>query len=218
VVAGGNVSSTTGPLCIDITALGEAERVVTRAGARPGERIWVSGAVGKAAAGRFLAAHRDAGLPGPALPGAAALLSAFRRPVPRVALGRALAEIAEVGAMIDTSDGTASDLMHLLDASGAGGRVDIDRLPFPEGLREAAAAAGREPAGWALGGGEDYELLWTAAPAFDRLAPALAARLALPLTCIGEVLPAESGRWLAAGGRRRPLAASGWDHFRGAPE
>jgi thiamine-monophosphate kinase len=212
VVAGGNVSSTTGPLCIDITALGETERVVARAGARPGERIWVSGAVGKAAAGRFLA-----GDPGAAVPGAAALVSAFRRPCPRVALGRALAGIAEVSAMIDTSDGTASDLIHLLDASRAGGRVDAARLPLPEGLREAAAAAGLDPAAWTLGGGEDYELLWTAGPGFDRRAPALAARLAVPLTCIGEVLPADAGRWLAIAGERQTLAASGWDHFRGTP-
>jgi thiamine-monophosphate kinase len=210
VVAGGNLSSTPGPLVIDVTALGDAGRPLTRAGARPGDRVWVTGTVGKAAAGRFLARR-----PGVQVPGRAALVAAYCRPTPRVEAGRTLGGMPALSAMIDTSDGTASDLLHLAEASSAGVRIDADRLPAAPGLAEAAHEAGHGPASWTLGGGEDYELLFTAAAAFDAQAPGLAARLNLPLTCIGEILPASEGRWIFdRGGHRRPLAAEGWDHFR----
>lgn len=210
VVAGGNLSSTPGPLVIDVTALGDAGRVITRAGARPGHRVWITGATGKAAAGRFLARH-----PAARVPGREALVAAYCRPAPRVEAGKALGAVGAVSAMIDTSDGTASDLLHLVEASGVGVRLEADRLPVPPGLAEAAREAGCDPTAWALGGGEDYELLFTAAPEFDGQAPDLASRLSLPLTSVGEILPEPAGRWLLeGGGRRRPLIAEGWNHFR----
>jgi len=213
VVAGGNLSQTPGPLAVDVTALGDAGRVVARAGARPGDGVWITGTVGKAAAGRYLAQH-----PGVRVPGGAALVAAFRRPTPRVQAGGLLGQIPAVSAMIDTSDGTASDLLHLVTASGAGVRLDEARLPVPEGLPEAAGEAGDDPAEWMLGGGEDYELLFTASEAFDPQAPGLAGTLGMPLTRIGEILPASDGRWIVGrGGRQRPLTAPGWDHFRRAP-
>jgi thiamine-monophosphate kinase len=211
VVAGGNLSSTPGPLLIDVTALGDASRALTRAGARPGDRVWVTGTVGKAAAGRFLAQRADVWVPG-----RAALVAAYCRPIPRVDAGRILGRIPDLSAMIDTSDGTASDLLHLAEASGVGVRIDADRLPAAPGLAEAAHEAGWDPAAWTLAGGEDYELLFTAAATFDAQAPGLAARLNVPLTPVGEILPASEGRWIFdGGGTRRPLAAEGWDHFQG---
>ena len=209
VVAGGNLSGTPGPLVIDVAALGDAGRPLTRAGARPGHRVWVTGEAGKAAAGRFLA-----GRTGIRVPGMDALIAAYRRPTPRVEAGRRLGGVREVGAMIDTSDGTASDLLHVVEASGVGVRLDAARLPVPQGLVDAAHEAGCDPAAWMLAGGEDYELLFTADPGFDALAPGLAATLNLPLTSIGEILPKADGRWIVdRDGRRRPLAPQGWDHF-----
>ena len=210
VVAGGNVSRTPGPLAIDVTALGDAGRVVARTGARPGDGVWITGTVGKSTAGRYLAQHPDV-----RVPGRDALLAAFRRPTPRVRAGRLFGETPAVSAMIDTGDGTASDLVHLVTASGVGVRVDEERLPIPDGLAEAARAARADPVGWMLGGGEDYELLFTATGEFDPEAPGLAGTLGVPLTRIGEILPASDGRWIEGrGGHRRPLAAPGWDHFR----
>jgi thiamine-monophosphate kinase len=209
VVAGGNLSSTSGPLVIDVTALGDAGRPLTRAGARPGDRVWVTGEVGKAAAGRFLAGH-----PPVRSSGRDALVAAYCRPTPRVAAGKVLGSMPEVSAMIDTSDGTASDLLHVVEASRVGVRLEVDRLPVPRGLADAAHEAGDDPTAWTLAGGEDYELLFTAAPEFDPYAPGLAARLDVPLTRIGEILPQAEGRWiLDRGGHRRPLAPHGWDHF-----
>ncbi len=209
VVVGGNVSATSGPLVIDITLLGEAGIVVRRSGACPGDGVWMTGAAGKAAGGLFLLHHPDV-----RVPDRDALVSAYRRPVPRVAVGQALAVTGLVTALVDTSDGTAQDLLHLIEASGAGVSLDLTRVPLAEGLPAVAHAAGVDPAAWALGGGEDYELLFTAAPAFAEAAPDLARITGVPLTRIGDVLPPDAGRWLVhSGGHRVPLAAAGWNHF-----
>ena len=146
--------------------------------------------------------------------GAAALKTAYRRPTPRLRAGRALAANRAVTAALDTSDGTASDALHLADASAVGVRLDAARLPLPVGLEAAAAAAGRDPVAWALGGGEDYELLFTARPAFARAAAQVARAAGVPVTRIGDIVSREDGCWIIGhGGRRRPLVAAGWDHL-----
>jgi thiamine-monophosphate kinase len=215
VVAGGNVSATPGPLAVDVTLLGDAAHGVLRSGASAGDGIWITGYTGKAAAGRFLLEHHA-----PSLPGADALLAAYRRPVPRVAAGQALARFAQAGlvtAMIDTSDGTASDLLHLAEASNLGVRLEAACLPLPDGLGDAARAAGVAAEVWALGGGEDYELLFTAPAAFDARASEITAAAGVPVTRIGEVLPDGGGRWVVSpDGRRQPLRPAGWDHLAGA--
>jgi thiamine-monophosphate kinase len=209
VVVGGNVSRIAGPLVIDVTLLGDVRRPLTRAGAKPGDGVWVTGHVGKAAAGLYLLRH-----PHDAVEDGDALVRAYRRPSPRVEVGRALAGESRVTAVIDTSDGTASDLLHLAAASRIGVRLDSARLPLPRGLAAAARAAGQDPLEWALAGGEDYELLFTAAPEFD---PATLARATgVPITRIGEVLEEAGGRWISdRGGNRTPLVPAGWDHLSG---
>jgi thiamine-monophosphate kinase len=211
-VVGGNVSATPGPLAVDVTVLGEAEHPVRRSGARPGDGIWITGQTGKAAAGRFLLERRDA-----AVPGRETLEAAYRRPVPRVAAGRTLGALARSGlvtAMIDTSDGTASDLLHLAEASHVGVLLGAGRLPVPRGLPEAARAAGVPVESWTLGGGEDYELLFAAGRTFDGRAHEVAAAAGVEITRIGDVLPEGEGRWMiTAAGARQPLRAAGWDHL-----
>ena len=211
-VVGGNVSATSGPLAVDVTLLGDAERAVLRRGARPGDGVWMTGHAGRAAAGRFLLAHA-----GTAVTARETLEAAYRRPVPRVAAGQALGNLAGSGlvtAMIDTSDGTESDLLHLADASRVGVRLDAARMPVPRGLPEAARAAGVPVETWTLGGGEDYELLFTATEAFDTRADEAAAAAGVGITRIGEVLTEGEGRWVVtAAGERRPLRPAGWDHL-----
>ncbi len=209
-VVGGNLSGTSGPLVIDVTVLGEAERAVTRSGARPGDDVWITGSVGKSAAGRFLLQHPEI-----RVTGRETLAQAYRRPVPRVAAGKALAATGMVTAMLDTSDGTGADLLHLADASQVGVQLDIARLPVAAGVMDAAREGGQDPAAWTVEGGEDYELLFAATPAFGAEAVRLAARLELALTRIGEILPASEGRWIVeSGGTRRTLSPRGWDHLR----
>jgi thiamine-monophosphate kinase len=213
-IVGGNVSATRGPLAVDVTLLGDAEHPVLRSAARPGEGIWITGSTGKAAAGRFLLEHTAA-----AVPARDTLIAAYCRPQPRVAAGQALGALAGSGlvtAMIDTSDGTASDVLHLADASRVGVRLDAARLPVLPGLAEAARAAGVAADAWTLGGGEDYELLFTARSRFEARADEFRAAAGVPVTRIGEVLEERDGRWVVTReGERRPLLPAGWDHLAG---
>ena len=119
-----------------------------------------------------------------------------------------------VTAALDTSDGTAADVLHLAEGSAVGVLLYERSLPLPPGLAAAAAAAGCDPFAWALGGGEDYELAFTAAPAFARAAPRLARTAGARLTRIGDVVHPRAGRWVVGPqGEPRRLLANGWDHL-----
>jgi thiamine-monophosphate kinase len=117
--------------------------------------------------------------------------------------------------MIDVSDGLAADLGHICDASGVGLRIDAADVPVSDIARQVARQAAGDPFAWALGGGEDYELAFTAPR--DRVAGLIDAvrRVAgTPLHVIGEILPTGEGRTLMlADGSRARLTADGWRHF-----
>jgi thiamine-monophosphate kinase len=208
--------------------MGEVRRDAawTRAGARAGDVLAVTGAPGSAAAFVAIALW---GSPPTRERVPAAIVERFVSPVSRVALARALAATGAVHAAIDVSDGLAADLAHLALASGVGAVLDGDALPADEPLRACArllsAFAGQErgvlPAAEAgllahlqCGPSDDYELLLAIAP--DRLveARAVAAAAGVPLERIGHCT-AESGLSLVSGGTTRPLEANGWDHFGG---
>ncbi|WP_242392080.1 thiamine-phosphate kinase [Anaeromyxobacter oryzisoli] len=197
-VAGGNVSRAS-ELSLTVAVVGAVEpgAALTRAGASPGDLLAVSGTIGDAALGL--------------VPGApAALVRRQRRPVPRLALGAALAGVAS--AAIDLSDGLVADLAHLCDASGAGALVDAAALPRSAAYRR--AVAGRDdPWAPALGGGEDYELLAAIPPTRlpEALAEARAART--PLTVIGRLVRGRGVRVVDPDGRELPLPP-GHDHLR----
>jgi len=188
---------TAGPaLSLAVTVVGEAARPVRRAGARPGDRLWVSGTLGGARAA--LLAWLAGRTPDPGA------RQRFARPEPRVALGGWAARVG-VTAMIDLSDGLAGDVRHLAAASGVRVVVDLDRLPLGPGVREEAARAGQDPAALAARGGEDYELLFTL-PA--ELEPTGAPE---SLTEIGVVEPGEGARLVLEGA---DVTLQGFDHFR----
>jgi thiamine-monophosphate kinase len=205
VLVGGD--TTRGPLSIAVTALGfvPAGAAMRRAGARPGDEVWVTGDPGEAAAG--LAQWRRGETIDPFL------RARLDRPTPRVAAGIALRSAAS--ACIDVSDGLAADLGHLLEASGVGATLELARLPRP-----AALAALPQPARWnfQLGGGDDYELCFTApAAARERVGQALA-RCDTAAHVIGRIDPAPGLRLLDPHGEPWRLAAPGWDHFAAAPQ
>lgn len=198
-VVGGNVTRAR-DLSLTVTVAGAATRPMTRVGARPGDAVLVSGTLGDAALGLS--------------PGAVAALAARqRRPVPRVALGRALAGIAT--ACIDVSDGLLQDLGHLCRASGVGASVRLAELPLSPAYRAATRRA-RDPWAAALSGGEDYELVATVP--VRRLGEALGAarKAGTRLSVVGSVV---AGRGVQVarpgGGRYRPRRA-GHDHLRPA--
>lgn len=211
-VIGGDTCADPERLVLTLTVVGRVEGApVRRSGARPGDAILVTGTLGAAAAG--LAVLERGLLAGPDA-GAAPLLAAHRTPTPRVAEGR-LARAGGASAMIDLSDGLATDLAHIAEESGVGAAVPLPALPIGETTREVARLLG-EPA-WtlAVSGGEDYELLFTAAPAEAAgLTRRIPAETGTPVTVIGEIRPAREGVHFLDDAGRPVEVREGFEHFR----
>jgi thiamine-monophosphate kinase len=190
VVGGDVVAHDT--LVLAVTALGAVATgaAVLRSGAAVGDRVAVVGTLGASAAGLALLERGDVDL----LDRFADLVALHRRPRPAYDLARAAS--AGASAMIDTSDGFAADLGHLLTASGVGAEIDARLLPRPRDLVDAAAALGRDPDEWVMSGGEDH--------AFVMTGPEPAG------VVVGRVVAGSGITWSGA----EPPTASGHDHFR----
>ncbi len=211
-IAGGDTVRSPGGLLLAITVLGEveADRCVSRAGARPGDRLWVTGPLGGSAAG--LAWLQKGGRREDASETIQQAIACHEAPAARLAAGRALALDGIAHAMLDVSDGLGGDARRIAEESGVGVRIEAARVPVHPGASEAARRLGADPLHWALSGGEDYELLFAADPTQDL--EAWAARRGLPgPTCVGEVVVAGDGCTLIApDGSSHPLPG-GYDHL-----
>ena len=196
-------------LTLAITVVGEvaASRLKRRDGGRAGDVVAVTGTLGRSRAGLEMQ-RRDAAVSDEAR---ARALRAYRTPEPRVREGRWLAASANVHALMDSSDGLSTDLTRLANASGCGALIDA--VPVDPVADEIARAVGDDPVGYALDGGEDYELLTAVAPrAFARLSAAFQRRFGRPLLRVGNLRPG-SGLALAGARGERTLRAAGWDHL-----
>ncbi|MFQ5893045.1 MAG: thiamine-phosphate kinase [Nitrospinota bacterium] len=202
-------------MLLSLVLIGEQDEdlVVARSGASPGDILCVTGTLGDAAFGLALLEEgvRAAGAP----PDIQWLLHRHVAPLPRVLIGRRIAEAGLASSMIDLSDGLATDLKRLCAASGVGARIDLARLPCSSPLKELAPTRGLDPRIVALRGGEDYELLFTVPPE-ERAALDQEARKPGPLiTPIGTMTDAPEGVVVVEpDGRVRPLSEEGFNHFR----
>jgi thiamine-monophosphate kinase len=210
---GGNLSRSPGPVVIDVTATGSVHprKVLTRAGGRPGDELYVTGALGAAAAGLRLLER--AASPAAELENAAReCVGRYERPTPRTRCGLIVGRSRGAAAAVDLSDGLAAGVRLLAQASGTGAVVDASRVPVHAGAAKLADALGEDALRLAIAGGEDYELLFAVRPRRRRAFLAAMKRAGgLPVTMIGQ-LTREPGVWLAGGNDRSPLS-EGFNHF-----
>jgi thiamine-monophosphate kinase len=194
-LAGGDTAQSPAGILADIIVLGSvaAGQAILRSGARPGDLIYVTGKLGEAVADLYRLQRGEKLRPG-----------AHRKhfyPEPRVAIGRYLREHQLASAMIDISDGLSTDLGHICEESGVGAVIRADAVP--------RAVRGDEGLQFALHGGDEYELLFTARP--NCRIPKTLARV--PITRIGEIARGKQMIVLLPDGSRKPLLARGWEHF-----
>jgi thiamine-monophosphate kinase len=214
---GGDVSRTPERIIIDSILIGEAERsrAVRRSGARPNDHIFVTGALGGAAAGLRLLERgtrlrkkrprstRDRAVED--------LLLRQLRPEPRVRWGAVLGEERLATAMIDISDGLSSDLAHLCRSSRVGARIDASRIPIDPPVTSLCGRRALDPLLLALHGGEDFELLFTIRPRDLSWLPR--GMGGVPVTYIGDVTDEPGRIRISEGSRIWTLEPKGFMHF-----
>jgi thiamine-monophosphate kinase len=201
---GGDTVATAGPLSLSLMAIGElpTDSALRRNGARAGDHIYVSGRIGDAGVG--LGILRD-GLKGGAAADRDHAVRRYRRPEPRLALGRSLRELAS--ACIDVSDGLIADLTHLAEQSSARMTLDLDRIP----VSPLADLIGGPRA--AIVAGDDYELLFTTAPENEARLFAAAGDVGVAVSCIGRVTEGQGVEVLDQSGNAVSLGRGGYRHF-----
>jgi thiamine-monophosphate kinase len=203
---GGNITRTPGPMVLDVTATGTVHRrkILTRAGARPGDELYVTGMLGEAASG-LMRLQQDHG----ATEGTARYL----RPDPRVRAGILLGRNRAATSCIDLSDGLADGVRQLAQASSVGITVDAAAIPVAPQMREWLSAEGIDAVELALRGGDDFELMFTARPRQAGRLRAVRRHLGdLPITRIGTVT--RSPRLLVKDSRGQRELPEGYQHFR----
>jgi thiamine-monophosphate kinase len=214
VIVGGDTSSSPAGWLVNVTLLGAtARRPLLRSTARVGDVVAVTGSVGRSRAGLALLEGGAETLPLEAA-ARADVVAAHLRPRPRVAEGRWLGEASGVTAMIDVSDGLATDAAHVAEESGVGARIAVDHIPVAASARAVAAALGGDAVGWATSGGEDYELLVVCArEALEALADGLRRATGTELTAIGEIVEAAAGVTFVDGRGAAVPVTAGFEHF-----
>jgi thiamine-monophosphate kinase len=211
-LVGGNITQTSGPLTVDITAIGSVKprRILTRAGARPGDEVYVTGTLGEAATGlQRLQAAAQTGLDWPS----DSCVVRYLRPQPRVRAGMLLGRNRAASSCMDVSDGLADCVRQVAEASGVGITLDASAIPVSAEVREAQVRWGQNPLAPALSGGDDYELFFTVRPAHRGRLRAVFQQVGdLPITRIGVVTKGRNLLVRDADGTR-PIP-TGYQHFK----
>ena len=217
-IVGGNISRSPGPLVVDVTAVGSVRRrcVLTRAGARPGDVVYVTGTIGDALVGlKSLQRKADESPAVPSRDGGrdvGVCEERYLRPVPRMRAGTLLARQRVASACMDLSDGLADGLHQMAEASGVGIRIDAGAVPVSNIAREWLDAEGVGAMPAVLSGGDDYELLFTVRPSRHGRLRSILRMLQVNVTQIG-VVTRERRLSLQTPGGTIPLPG-GFEHFR----
>jgi thiamine-monophosphate kinase len=205
-VLGGDTVATPGPACFSLTIIGTVPpgQALHRRGARIGDDVWVSGSIGDGALGlRVLQGKLPADAEG-------YLARRYRLPEPRLALGQALRGVAR--AAMDVSDGLVQDLGHLCRAAGCGAEIIAYAVPLSAAAR-AALAADAALLPLILTGGDDYELLFAAAPEDAEAVQAASIKAGVPVARLGRFIAGEGVVVRDASGAAITLPHGGWSHF-----
>lgn len=211
-IVGGDTVASPERLVLNVALLGEvrAGGAVYRSGARPGDGVYVTGPLGAPAAGLYV--YENPVLPYP--PEAAEYCRlAHNVPNARVKAGMFLAKCG-VSSMNDISDGLASEVHEICEASGVGCLVREDKVPVDRRVRQVAEVAGKDPLQWALYGGEDLELVFTAGlQAADRIMKESQAQ-GFMIYHVGDIITQRAVLLEKPNGYKAPLSKGGYDHFR----
>ncbi len=217
-LVGGDTCGSQKGMVISVTILGEVEksRVLTRSGARPGDSIFTTGTLGDSAAGMEILRSKKSKVKSKKKKARSqesrvmSLIQKHLRPTPRVDEGRKIALSGCASAMIDISDGLSSDLGHICEQSGVGAEVYADKIPISTELKQHSGGLKNTVLHYALAGGEDYELLFTA--------PEMKLRklsgLKMQATEIGKIIKGKAVHLVDGSGNMRCLSPLGYDHFR----
>jgi len=208
-LAGGNITRSPGPLVIDVTLTGSVRRrdLLRRAGAQPGDGVFVTGSVGAGLAGLEWLRSAESGIEG-----MDASVERYRRPMPRFRIGAVLGRARVASACMDLSDGLADAARQITDASHVGIRIAAESLPVDDGARNWFETHGRDAAAAAASGGDDYELLFTVPrKRAGRLRHVRQHARGVPITRIGEIT-SERDAVLVRDGKPEPLPP-GFVHF-----
>lgn len=213
-ILGGNISKGE-QLVIDIFMMGEVkpDELLLRSGAKPGDKILVTGTLGIAAAGfellknkKLIISDKDR----------SELILKQTSPIPRLTEASVIAQLQLATSMIDISDGLASDIRHICDQSKVGAEIYEDKIPLNKSTIQIARQLKRDPLTFALTGGEDYELLFTVQEKnADKIISSVNEKTGTPVSIIGEILPQNAGvKMKKKNGNHISLSLHGWNHFK----
>jgi thiamine-monophosphate kinase len=208
MLVGGDTVSTPGPMTLSVTAIGEVAQgaMIERSGAKAGDDVWVTGTIGDAGLGLRILKGMEGGLGR----GASALVRRYRVPEPRLEFGLRLVGLAHAG--LDVSDGLAADCGHLAEVSRVAVELAAEGVPLSPPAA-AAVRTGRATLGDLLTAGDDYELVFAAAPASRARLAALGEATKTRVTRIGRIIEGKGIRVMGADGRPLALARAGFTHF-----
>ncbi|MBP7778552.1 MAG: thiamine-phosphate kinase [Acidobacteria bacterium] len=207
-IVGGNITRTTGPLVVDVTLTGHVrpKRLLRRSTARAGDELWLTGTIGGGAAGLAMLTAGELS--------DAACIARYISPTPRLREAWAMARDGAARAAIDLSDGFADAVRQLAGASSTGARIEAAALPLEPGARRWSESRGLDPVAAAIGGSDDYELLFAVSPKAGGRLRAARGSFGTALTKVGH-LTATPALLLRTDGIDTPLP-TGFEHFASA--